>query len=384
MSSPIALRVDGREYSDWLSAEVRFSLDDGASTFQLTVSERWQSSFFRIWKPWQIQAGSAVEVFIHGTLVLTGFVDVHESSLTSDDHTVSIGGRSKSGDLVDSSVLHDDGFRWTGAGIEDICSEVCKPFGIDLTTDVDLPSIKTFQIDAGTTAWEVIRRLAEKAGALVVPKPGGGVNFERTSTTALPFVLGCPQGISVRNDISERFSELSVRGQAHGFEFEPIDAAQAQGDATDGAIERYRPRILSALGETDEGTAQQMAEWNKARAVGDSLSATVTLPTFKDPDGDIWWPNKLVRVKSEPVNLDRELLISAVMFSVSENGSQCELELKHPASYTPKPQKGKSIRRRGATSTRVKEPFAAVDEDRSQPGFRSRDDLTNTDVGSIF
>lgn len=384
MSSPIALRVNGEEYSDWLSAEVSFSLDDGASTFQLTVSERWQNYFFRRWQQWKIQAGSAVEVFIHGTLVLTGYVDVHEATLGPEDHTVSIGGRSKSGDLVDSSVMHEGGFRWTGANIGDICKEVCEPFGIDVNDSVGLPSIATFQIDAGTTAWEVLQRMAEKTGALVVPQPGGGISFERTSTKALPFALNCPQGITVRNDLSERFSEISVRGQAHGFDFDALAAAQTAGDALDNAIARYRPRILAAMGETDGATAQQVAEWTKARAVGDSLSVSVNLPTFQDPDGNIWWPNTLVRVQSQPLNIDRELLISSVRFSVSEGGTECSLEFKHPASYTPKPTGTKSIRRGRSTASATsgaKEPFSAVDADRSLPGFRTRDD---TGSGSIF
>lgn len=388
MSSPIALRINGEEFSDWLTAEMSFSLDDGASTFQMTVSERWQGNFFRRWQRWQIPVGSMVEVFIHGELTLTGFIDVHEASLTAEDHTVSIGGRSKSGDLVDSSVVSENGFRWTDLGIRDICEEVCAPFGIEVSSDLDLPSIKTFQIDVGTTPWEVLTRLAEKAGALVVPRRGGGISFERTSTDALPFELNCPEGITVRNDLSERFSELSVRGQSHGFEFDAVDAAQNEGQATDTAIERYRPRILAAFGETDGATAQQMAEWNKARSVGDSLSATITLPTFQDPDGDLWWPNKLIRVRSDPVGLDREMLISAVRFLVSEAGTECSLEMKHPASYTPKPTGRNSIRRntvRTGGGSNIKEPFAAVDNDRSEPGFRSRDDVSDVDTSpSIF
>lgn len=365
MASPISIKIDGQEFSDWLSAEFSFSLDDGASTFQMTVSERWQGGFFDQWRRWQISAGSAVQVLINGNVVLTGYVDVHEPSLSATDHTVSIGGRSKTGDLVDCSVVSSDGYAWVGKTAAEIATDICLPFGIAVTSEVDLPTVPRFQVEVGTTAWDAIQQVAEKAGALIVPLKEGGLHFARTSTDALPFELSCPQGITVRHDHTVRFSDWIVTGQKHGYDGDAIASAQTSGEVQDAAITRYRPVIVQADGETEGVTALTSAEWRKSRSIGESLSATITLPTFENPDGDIWWPNQLVRVRSDPVGIDRELLISSVRyFFDGSSGTSCTLEMKHPAAYTPAPRPA-PIRRRAVRSVSDKagvDHFAAVDE----------------------
>lgn len=374
MSSPIVLEADGRQFADWLSAEFSFSLDDGASSFQMSVSERWQGTFFRIWEEWKIQAGTQIKVYIHGKLALTGNVDTHESTASAEDHTVSIGGRAKTGDMVDSSIIHDGGYRWESQPIQGIAEEIAKPFGIQVTSDVDLPTIRTFQVEAGAKAWEVLRQLSERSGALIVPQPEGGVRFERASEEVLPFTLHCHQNITVRNDYSGRHSHWVGSGQRHGYDGEGIEAAQINAEVEDTAIKRYRPITVMAEGENDGITVKQIAEWRKARSVGDSLSATVTVPTFLDPDGNIWWPNTKLRIRADRHALDREMLVSAVRYSVSGSGTQCTLDLKHPASYTPRPQ-AKSF---SASGEKTASTFNAVDEDRSLPGYRIRDEVSQT------
>lgn len=378
MSSPISLRINGEIFSDWLSSRFSFSLDNGASSFEFQTSARWASSFFSGTSAWQIPAQSPVEILIDGQLVLTGYVDSDAPNASAQDHVVSIGGRSKSGDLVDCSVVHDS-YAWTGKTPAQIAEEICRPFGVDVANETDLDVIPRFQTDSGTSAWDVIRQVAEKSGSLVVPVPSGGIAFQNTSSTSLPFELSCPQGIDVQNDFTGRFSDWIVNAQAHGYDGEGIASAQISAGVRDTAVKRYRPKLVTAEGGNDGLTALQIAEWRKARSVGESLSARVTMPDYKDPNGNIWWPNTLIRVSADRMDLRREMIVSGVDYSFSSGGTQVTLALKHPAAYTPKPR---AVRRLGRTTAR--DPIATVPTDAFAAVDDDRETVTATNIESIF
>ena len=80
-------------------------LTRATSDFDLSVSERWGLRG----SAWQILPGAACEVRYGETVLLTGWVDAYKPSYDATSHNISLSGRSKTCDFVDSSVLVDGG-----------------------------------------------------------------------------------------------------------------------------------------------------------------------------------------------------------------------------------------------------------------------------------
>ncbi len=106
---PIALRIDGVDWTWWKSVEVTRQIDAVAGSFSLALADRWAPGDTAA----PLAAGQACEVIIGGDQVIKGYIDKAAFALAANDHGVSVTGRDASADLVDCSAVHKPG-QWRG------------------------------------------------------------------------------------------------------------------------------------------------------------------------------------------------------------------------------------------------------------------------------
>lgn len=101
MIEPITLRVDGKEYSYWDSADIVSEAYNicRAFTVGMTVKAPGMGAFFDTFKP-----GQSCEVFIGDDLVCTGYIDQTPVNYSATSMQAQIIGHSKTIDLVECTV----------------------------------------------------------------------------------------------------------------------------------------------------------------------------------------------------------------------------------------------------------------------------------------
>lgn len=140
--SKVELRVNGAFYGGWKTIRIERGIEQIAGTFELSVTDRWaEQSAVR-----QINPGQPCEVRIDEAVVITGYVDTVAPQYDKQQHTITVSGRDKTGDLVDCSAIHKSG-QWSGRKLDQIAADLCQPFGITVfrNTDVGVLSIPHFQ-----------------------------------------------------------------------------------------------------------------------------------------------------------------------------------------------------------------------------------------------
>ncbi len=165
----------------------------------------------------KLRPGPSVEILIGRELVLKGFIEKVDPSASEGQAEVSISGRDKTGDLVDSAALVDGPAEFRNVKLEDAAKRIAKPFDLDVRSEIDTGDpFARYSLDLGETAFSAIEKgsrsrhaliLSDGVGGLVTParaRPGAG-GFEVSGQ--LPFIIGQlqPRG---------RFSETIVRGQS--------------------------------------------------------------------------------------------------------------------------------------------------------------------------
>lgn len=357
MRNPITIVKDGREFGFWTSATVIQSMDAAAGSFSLEVSQPSAGLDQRNVQPWAIPAQSRVQILADGELILTGYVDSHSASIDATSHSVTISGRSLAGQLVDSAILNSNGWLWKNRDPLSIMREVAQPFGIDINTDALLDRVRTFKMASTGRAFDAIRTLAFRSGVAVVSQPDGSISLTQTSKRRTGFSITHPLTASMTASFSDRPSKTIVHGQAHGYDGDALSAAQVASEIIDGAVTLYRPRIVQAAGDTSGADAATIAAWHRARALGDSLSLSITVSGLRDPNGALWSVNTLTHVHLPVFGLSTELLIASVDFTLNgTDGAVTAMTLKHPGSYSTKP-----------TSDARKQIAAASDDGNENP-----------------
>jgi prophage tail gpP-like protein len=333
----LELLVNGSSYSGWSSVKVVRSLEQLADTFEVGVTDHWSDDGL----PVPIAEGDAVQVKVDGEKLITGYVDDVKAQYDAQSRSLSISGRSKTGDLVDCSVLRKGG-QWRKRTLKQIADDVCQPFGISVTlsrevalggVDVNSP-FRAFAVEEGETAHDLLERAARVRGVLLVSDGDGNLVVARAAGAPIRTALVTGENIlsgSREGSWKERFSQYIVKGQTTGDDQNFGDAVTRKAETSDARVSRYRPIVIMA--EAPGEDLKDRAAWEKNVRYGKSLRITETVQGWKHEDG-LWAPNLRVRVTDRILGVDADLIIVGVTLSLDENGETAELQLLRPEAYS--------------------------------------------------
>lgn len=335
----VLLRVNGTEYAGWKSARVVRSIESAAGSFELSVSDRWAGS-----APWPILEGDECTVVVAGVVVLTGYVDKRSVSLSAGEHTVSVSGRDRAGELVDSSAVLKS-WEFIRTPVLEIARRVAAPHGVGVTLapGTPVPPVPDkVSVDPGDSVFDVIERACRTANLLAVSDGRGGLVLMRPGSTRTNTAIIEGENLlsgSTEYDASGRFRTVIVRGQSSGTDaLSGAPAANVQASAQDLNVARA-PRVLLVRpeGAVTRASAKRRAEWETTVRAARALTVTASVHGWTQGNGALWPVNDLVRVVSPTLELNAEFLIGQVTYSLDESGTRTEFQLRLPDAYKPEP-----------------------------------------------
>jgi prophage tail gpP-like protein len=337
--SRVSLQVNGRAYEGWKDVAVTRSIETISAQYSLSISDRFPLQN----EPWPIVEGDSCTVQIDGQLVVTGYVDKRDIAYNNQDHSFSVSGRDKTGDLVDCSA--DLGtFELKKLGRLEIAQKLAAPYGVSvaLGSGVTLPPPKDkFALNPGESAFEAIDRLCRECGVLPVSNGSGGIVLSKPGDARA--VDSLRSGVNILDargsfDASSRFQTYKVKAQRRGSdETSGKDAAAVTGSARDDGARAGRTLIVRAESGMTAAEAKTRAEWEAAVRAARAAGVSVTVQGHSQSNGVLWPLNALVRYSDRFMGIDGDMLIAETSFQVSDAGSTTTLGLKYPGAFTPEP-----------------------------------------------
>jgi len=101
----------GGSFDEWTLAEVSRDLKDFSGAFSVSLRDATRSlETFNYASPppvFRVRPGPCVDIYVDGVLELVGFIEKVTPNITADFAEVTIVGRDKAGDLVDSAAARD-------------------------------------------------------------------------------------------------------------------------------------------------------------------------------------------------------------------------------------------------------------------------------------
>lgn len=339
MAEPVTLTVDGRDWGGWTGVEIARGIETAAGAFTLELTERWPGEPQRR----AIATGAVCTLAVGETVVITGHVDDVSYGFDGASHRVTVRGRDRAGDLVDCSVV-DDPKSWRDRTVAQIAADLARPFGVSVTAALATDPLREFTVQEGETAWEAIERACRLRGLLAISDGRGGLLLTRAGEERADAVLEQGRTLlsaSADHSLRDRHSLYLVKGQQPGGDWlDGDEAAGPAGSADDPDVPRYRPLLILAEDQGDRATLRDRARWEAAIRAGRGQRARVTVQGWRQGGavGPLWQPNSLVRLVSDWLAIDRELLIAAVTFRLADrSGTVTDLDLARPEAFLPEP-----------------------------------------------
>lgn len=336
----VLLKVDGKEFGGWKDVRITRGIERGCSDFSLTVSDKWPGQASKI----EIKTGMACEVYDDADILITGYIDEVQVDADATTHSISFNGRSKVADLVDCSANNSPG-QWTGQGLLKIATDIASPYGVKVKALTDLGAVfPDFKIQQGDGAFDAIERLCRMRGVLACDDTRGNLTFTRAGTSRAGTALLRRSGDDTSNILAggarfserDRFKTYIVKGQSIGSDLNFGDtAAGPTATAIDKAMGRPRTLVSIAQQATDIAGCATEAKWNRATRAGRSVAASYVVQGWREggDKGALWTPNTLIAVNDDIANLQGDMLISEVSYSISDAGTLTGISLYPPEAF---------------------------------------------------
>ncbi len=339
------LEVDGTRYSRFTEASAFISLDAIARSFSFTAVSTEGL-------PLPFKGGEACRVIVDGEPVLTGFIETVNINYDSGSHSITVEGRGKTGDLVDSTLLGKE-FS-SSISLKKIIEEVISEIDLDIevfnNTDIaDFnPAEDKIGREPAENAFGYIEKLARKRQVLLTSDADGNVVITRsepaTINANLQNIIGSDENnilsASASYDNTNRFrfyvgqaqqntTSLSFGGnvsledvvgpgadieQSNAEGVSEIQQAVEKLGETDPDVRKSRTHVFIAekASGVDQIKDRSIWEANIRRTRSQAYSAIIN--GYRTKEGELWSINKLVTIVDSFADINAQMLINSVEF----------------------------------------------------------------------
>ncbi|PJC85313.1 phage tail protein [Vibrio sp. HA2012] len=304
----LTLHINGSNVP-FYKADLNYSVEQLAHTFNCTIP------VMTITQP------LPVEFRLDDVLILTGQVDQVQSTTESSSQTVSISGRSKSANMIDSRITMDAIYDQP---IDKLLHKLAKPFGLDVRCQVNhstLSQVPEFQINAESPIENVAQLIREQGLMLIERK--GVLTIENTAHATIAGI-GLETGNNIENlSITRTFNKQFYRTEVQG----AWDDANAV--ITSSGISNQRTMVIICDQLQSAEACLSRATYERDLAIAESLTASTNIAGLF-PELTIDGLNRVIRVIDKQQEFNEMLVIKALGLSVSESSANTSVELFRP------------------------------------------------------
>ncbi len=335
-------------YDGFTSIRVFKSIETLSSEFEFEATIQDPAQF-------PIKLKDTCKVYINDIQVIDGFIEGINGDTSANSHSISISGRDKTCDVVDSSVFENLTFN-TSISLVDLIKKTLSQSnitGIDVIDNVG--DIEIFEkndnisAEMGESLFSFIERYCRKRQVLCNTDGLGNITLERASNDIITRLLLSESGEANNNNIkniffgldnTNRFNKIKMKGQGNptNVSLTPKVLTDVSAEASDDDIRTSRNLVLTSDSSLDTNTAKLAANWHVNIRRARSLNVNITTAGFSYDENDetkIWLPNKGIVLKDDFWNINAQLLIKSVEYLYNVNqGSICNIELTNRDAYT--------------------------------------------------
>lgn len=344
------LMVNGVEYTNFTSASCDIRLDTLSNRFSFeAVAPGAQALPFK--------GGEPCVVVVDGEPVLTGNIEVVQVDYDSTDHVITVQGRDKTGDLLDSSIDVIDDLTGENLTLKIIIEKVIASLGLDIQV-VDQVNPKPFSLaediaapEPGDNAFSFIEQYARKRQVLLTSDGNGNIviasNSGIAAEGAVQHIIGAEDNnvlsSSFAYDTTGRFNAYKVSSglnpTALNFagDTDLASLVNQGGRVSDSEVRKGRQMIVVSETPFSDGNCLERAKWEADVRKARGLVYSATVPGFRvgNTTGALWRVNRLYQIVDDFLGKTEQMLCNSVSFNFDvATGSQTTLGFVGPNAYT--------------------------------------------------
>lgn len=322
------LEVNGMLYTNFESARVDISLSSLSRGFVF-------DAISTEGLPLPFKGGEPCRVIVDGETVLTGNIEIVKVDYADRTHSISLKGRSTTGDVVDSTMRSLE--INPPISLKSVIEQALLEIGVDITVIDDSGGIDDFNKAedkigpaVGENAFDFIETLARKRQVLLTTNDTGNIVIESPEPQLIKHqllnIIGNPLNNilsgSVSYDHTSRFRDYLIKSQQNTSSLVFSGSADLStivdqgGSAQDLEVRVGRKFVAKAEKASSSEESKNRATWEGNIRKTRSAVYSATVLGYRTVSGDLWEVNKLVQIVDEYADINARMLLDSVSFSL--------------------------------------------------------------------
>ena len=309
------------------------SIENFCNSFSFTITNKMANDIF-------LAEGSRIRISIADENQFAGLVESINHSQTSNSHSITVQGRDKTGELIDSYIIakqykQNDFLKLLRLVLNDNGYQ-----NIKITSDIKiLPKLvgKSFIPEKEEKIFSFIDRLARQLRVILITDSDGDILITREGADLAVGGLDASNNIistSLDIDTSESYKYIKIIGN---IKTDQSKKRLTQGKEIIDERSQTNKRLIVNIGNnTNRQNIESIANWYMAvkRGKGARYNATVQGFLTNNTTGLLWQANTTVILKDSKKGINGLFLIQNVNYSQSLEGSKTDLILCNIGSFT--------------------------------------------------
>lgn len=368
MSKKVVIEVNGTQYSNFTSINTSSALRNLSRSFSFNATTKNHQKL-------PFKKEDRCRIYIAEKLFLTGFIEEVTNDGSNSSHTISLIGRDKLCDLVDSNVGVINDLK-VPISLQRCIELVTAHVGMDIKVIDDTagefiadlnyltwsygeegrltPGTKLFEKeedyitpDPGDNAKVFCETLARKRQVLLVPTAYGNLKITKAAGIPVDAKILHNLGNDKNNVLSYTFRDSNVKrfrryinigqsgiiSQVESGSINEGKLVNSEGKVTDNAIRASRQMVFEGETATSETDSRNRAEWQKKIRAAQGKTYRCNVDGYKNQSGAIWEVGTLVPVEDNFVELNERMLLDKVSFILDNNGHNTNLSFVNKDVY---------------------------------------------------
>jgi prophage tail gpP-like protein len=330
----ITLQIAGEVFGFWSEIEIETAIDEFASCHFKAPFEPDNAKFRETFRPFTFKPLTVLHElgdFFTGTLV-----DV-KPNVTPEVREVDVTGYARPGVLIDCTApapTSEKPITFEKVGLRAICEKLTAPFGIQCVfPDGEGPVFKSVKIEIDKKIHEFLVDLAKQRNLVISSTPDGKLKCWKSAAVGKP-VMRFREGEPPITNISANYNPQEYFSEVTGF-------AKKRPHGKDTQTNPFLTTVLRPdafkLDDSEKGDAPEAVRAKLGRMFANILTIDIDdIPTWRDPQGNLWRENTTVTVVAPScmVYRETEFLVRKVKLRQDKQKETASLTLVLPGAFS--------------------------------------------------
>lgn len=330
----VGVQVGSKDFRYWSELELTLSLDTFATLSFRAPFEPTNPDFRSTFRPFSF---SPLKVLLEGTPLFTGcMVGVHPEG-SGAERKCEITGYALPGVLNDCNAHPDKGpYEFKKVTLKTIAESLAGPFGLSVRFQDEIGAkFGKAKLENETEVFKFLCELAKQRGLVFTSDPDGVLLCWKSVKVGHPVARLTDDSQPVTKiegtfNPQEYFSQITGRGRARG------KHRSTKHTEKNPYLSVLRPHNFM-VPDTDPAEVPAATRAELGRMFANVASWTISdLPTWRDPNGELWQPNTTVTVNapSAMIYRDTELLIRSVTLKQDAEQETADMNVVLPGAFS--------------------------------------------------